>query len=87
MWILAGLLGRRQRILVSPQTVREERRRPQRKREPHPLAVPEELPGPRLDGSLELVPATAERCDREDPVRRDDLTLRRLGEPVRLFEE
>ena len=67
MRILARLLGRREGFLVSRQTVVEEGGRPQRKRESHPLAVAQELLGRRRDGSVELVLATAERCDRELP--------------------
>src|SRR5207247_10889265 len=87
VWILARLLCCRQGIVVSRQTVAEEGGRPQRERESHPLAVPPELLGPRRDGSGELVLATAERCDCELSVRRDDATVGRLGERVRFLDE
>ena len=87
MRILAPLVSRFEGLVVSRQTVAEDGGRPHRERESHPLAVAQEPLGRHRDGSPELVLATTERCDREHPVRRDDLTASRLGELVRLFEE
>jgi hypothetical protein len=87
MWIRGRLRGRGERILVACQAVIECGGHPVLHRESHPLAARDEVLRAGSDQLRDLTLTATKSGQREGPVRRDDATVGRLGECVRLLDQ